>query len=78
MLTQLNQLNYEVPISFMSSNFKGDELNYHEVDKKAFVVFKEVKHFRSHLLKSRTKVIVSYSAVKNLLVKKDLGDKRAP
>ena len=32
-LTQLNQQNSEVPISFMSSNFKGDELNYHEVDK---------------------------------------------
>ena len=59
-LTQLNQQNSEVPISFMSSNFKGVELNYHEVDKQAFVVFKAINHFHPYLLKSRTKVIVPY------------------
>ena len=61
-LTQLNQQNNEVPISFMSSNFKGEELNYHEVDKQVFVVFKDVKHFRPYLLKSKTKIIVPYSS----------------
>jgi hypothetical protein len=35
-----------------------------------------VKHFRSYLLKSRTKVIVPYPAVRNLLVQKELGEKR--
>ena len=54
-LTQLNQQNNEVPIFFMSSNFKGAELNYHEVDKQAFSIFKAVKHFRPYLLKSKTK-----------------------
>ena len=44
-LTQRNQQNHEVPISFMSSNFKGAKLNYHEVDRKSFVVFIVVKHF---------------------------------
>ena len=48
-LTQLNQQNNEVPISFMSSNFKGAELNYHEVDKKYFSVFKTIKNFRLYL-----------------------------
>ena len=48
-LTQLNQQNNEVPISFMISNFKGVELNYHEVDKQAFAVFKADKHFRPYL-----------------------------
>ena len=62
----------------MSSNFKGVELNYHEVDKQAFAVFKAVKHFRPYLLKSKTKIIVPYSSVKNLLVQKDLCEKRAP
>ena len=76
-LTQLNQQNNEVPISFMSSNFKGDELNYHEVDKQAFAVFKAVKHFHPYLLKSKTKIIVPYSSVRNLLVQKDLGEKIA-
>ena len=62
----------------MSSNFKGAELNYHEVDKQAFAVFKVVKCFRPYLLKSKTKVIVPYPSVRSLLVKKDLGEKRAP
>ena len=62
----------------MSSNFKGAELNYHEVDKQAFVVLKDVKHFRPYLLKSRTKVIVHFPAVRNFMVKKLLGEKRAP
>ena len=61
----------------MSSNLKGAELNYHEVDKKAFVVFKAIKHFFPYLLKSKTKVIVPFSAVRNLLVQKDLVEKRA-
>ena len=77
-LTQLNQQNSEVPISFMSSKFKGVELNYHEVDKQAFAIFKSVKHFRPYLLKSRTKVIVPYPSVRNLLVHKYLGEKGAP
>ena len=77
-LTQINQQNNEVPISFMSSNFKGVELHYHEVDKQAFAIFKAVKHFCPYLLKSKTKVIVPYSSVRNLLVQKDLGEKKAP
>ena len=77
-LTQLNQQNSEVPISFMSSNFKGVELNYHEVDKQDFAIFKAIKHFHPYLLKSRMKVIVPYPSVRNLLVKKDLGEKRSP
>ena len=62
----------------MSSNFKGVELNYHEFDKKSFHFFREVKKFRPYLLKSRTKVVVMYPAVRNLLVQKKLGDKRSP
>jgi hypothetical protein len=76
-LTQKNYENNEVPIAFMSSAFKGAELNYPAVDRKAYVVFKAVKHFRSYLLKSRTKIIVPYPAVRNLLVQKELGEKRA-
>ena len=77
-LTQLNQQNNEVPISFMSSNFKGAELNYHKVDKQDFAVFKAIKHFRPYLLKSKMKLIVPYSSVRNLLVQKYLGEKITP
>ena len=61
----------------MSSNFKGAELNYHEVDKQAFAIFKAVKYFCPYLLKFEMKIIVPYSSVRNLLVQKDLGEKRA-
>jgi hypothetical protein len=76
-LTQKNVENNEVPIAFMSSSFKGVEINYPVVDRQAYVVFKVVKHFRSYLLKSRMKVIVPYPTVRNLLVQKELGEKRA-
>jgi hypothetical protein len=76
-LTQKNSENNEVPIAFMSSAFKGVELNYPAVDRQAYAVFKAVKHFRSYLLKSRMKIIVPYPAVRNLLVQKELGEKRA-
>jgi hypothetical protein len=75
-LTQKNTEKNEVPISFMSSAFKGAELNYPVVDQQAYVVFKEVKHFRSYLLKFKTKIIVPYPTVRNLLVQKELGEKR--
>jgi hypothetical protein len=75
-LTQKNVENNEVPIAFMSSTFKGAEINYPAVDQQAYIVFKAVKHFRSYLLKSRMKIIVPYPTVRNLLVQKELGEKR--
>jgi hypothetical protein len=44
-LTQKNPENNEVPIAFMSSTFKGAELNYPAVNRQAYAVFKVVKHF---------------------------------
>jgi hypothetical protein len=61
----------------MSSAFKGAELNYPTVDQQAYAIFKEVNHFRSYLFKSRMKIIVPYPDVRNLLVQKELGEKRA-
>jgi len=46
------------------------------VDIDAYVVFKYLKHFGPYLIKSKTKVIVPYPDVKNILVKKYLGEKR--
>lgn len=63
-LTQLNDQEIEAPISFFSSNFQGDELNYSEVEKKAFSVFKSINHFRPFLLKPHTKIIVPFSTVR--------------
>jgi hypothetical protein len=63
-------------MDFMSLGLQGVEINYPEVDKHAYVVFKVVKHFRSFLLKSKTKVIIPYLVVRNLLVQIYLADKR--
>jgi hypothetical protein len=62
-LTQKNAENSEVHVAFMSSAFKGAELNYPVVDQQSYVVFKVVNHFRSCFLKSRTKIIVPYLLV---------------
>jgi hypothetical protein len=75
-LTQKNSEGDEFPVDFMSSGLQGVELNYPEVDKHAYVVFKVVKHFRPFLLKYKTKVIVPYPIVRNLLVQRDLAEKR--
>eukprot|EP00253_Pinus_taeda_P022767 PITA_22767 len=76
-LTQINSHNLEAPISFYSSNLQVVELNYSEVEKQAFVVYKAVKHYRSFLLKSHTKVIVPFSSIRQLLIQRELGEKRA-
>eukprot|EP00253_Pinus_taeda_P009215 PITA_09215 len=76
-LTQINDHNLEAPISFYSSNLQGAELNYSEVEKQAFVVYKAVKHYRPFLLKAHTKVIVPFSSVRQMLIQRELGEKRA-
>ena len=76
MLSQKNDQNIEVPISFESSTLQGEELNYTDVEKQAYAVFKSIKHFKPFLIKSHTKVMVSHPLIKIFLIQKDLGDKR--
>ena len=76
-LTQINDQNLEAPISFYSSNLQGSELNYSEVEKQAFAMYKSIKNYTPFLLKAHTKVIVHFSAVRQLLVQRELGEKRA-
>jgi hypothetical protein len=56
----------EAPISFMSTNLQGVELNYPAIDKHAYAVYKEVKHFISYILKNHTKVIMPHPVVRSL------------
>jgi len=76
-LTQVNDQNLEAPISFYSSNLQGAKLNYLDVEKQAFTVYKAIKHYKPFLLKAHTKVIVPFSTVRQLLVQRELGEKRA-
>eukprot|EP00253_Pinus_taeda_P006896 PITA_06896 len=76
-LTQANQEKEKAPIALFSSNLQGAELNYSDVEKQTYVVFKAIKYFRPFLLKTHTKLIVSFPVVRKLLVQKDVGEKRA-
>lgn len=42
-LTQANQEKAEAPIAFFSPNLQGAELNYSDVEKQAYAIFKAVK-----------------------------------
>jgi hypothetical protein len=76
MLSPENYQNIEVPVAFESSTLQGAKLNYTDVEKHAYAVFKCIKHSRPFLIKSHTKVIVPHPSVISLLIQKDLGDKR--
>jgi hypothetical protein len=75
-LTQKDDGNNEAPVSFMSTNLQGAELNYPAVDKQAYTVYKAVKHFRSYILKNHTKVIVPHPAVRSLFTQQEMGERR--
>jgi hypothetical protein len=75
-LTQKDDDNNEAPISFMSTNLQGAELNYPAIDKQAYAVYKAVKHFRSYILKNHTKVIVPHPAVRSLFTQQEMGERR--
>jgi hypothetical protein len=47
-LTQKDDDNNEAPVSFISTNLQGVELNYPSIDKHAYAVYKAVNHFRSY------------------------------
>jgi len=67
-LTKANQEKAEAPIEFFSSNLQGAELNYSDVEKQAYTIFKAIKYFIPFLLKAHTKVVVPFLAVRNLLI----------
>jgi hypothetical protein len=60
----------------MSTNLQGLELNYPSIDKQAYVVYKEVKHFRPYILKNHTKVIVPHPSVRSLFTQQEMGERR--
>jgi hypothetical protein len=60
----------------MSTNLQGPELNYCAIEKKAYAVYKEVKHFRSYILNNDTKVIVPHPIVRSLLTQQEMGERK--
>jgi hypothetical protein len=74
-LTQKDDDKNEAPISFMSTNLQGVELNYPTIDKQAYAMNKAVKHIRSYILKNHTKIIVPQPAVRSLFTQKEMGER---
>lgn len=68
MLTLKNDQNNQRPIHFMSSNLKGHEINYHAIDKKAYVVYTVVSHFWPYFLKNHCIIFVLHLGVNSLFI----------
>lgn len=64
--TQKDDQDNEWPISFMSADLQGPELNYPVVNKQSYSVYKAVKHFRRYLLKNHVIIFVPHLAVRSL------------
>lgn len=61
-------MNDEFPISFMSTSMQGPKLNYPDIDKKSYEVYKAMKHFRPYFLNNHCIVFIPHLAVCTLLV----------
>jgi hypothetical protein len=72
-LTQKDDANNEAPVSFMSTDIQGVELNYHAIDKQAYEYYNAVKHFISYILKNHTKFFVPHPVVRSLFTHQKMG-----
>jgi hypothetical protein len=63
-------------VSFMRTNLQGAKLNYPAIEKHIYAIYKEVKHFRSYILKNHTKRIVPHPTVQSLFTQHDMGERR--
>ena len=59
----------------MSVVLQGPKLNYPNIDKHSYVVYKVVNQFQPYLLKNQC--IIPHPAVRSLFIQKELGEKRA-
>jgi len=75
-LVQQNEEGVESPISFMSCPLKAHELKYSNMEKHAYAMVKEIKHFRFYILNSHTIVLVPDTTVKSILTQQEFGTKR--
>lgn len=75
-LVQKDEEGNEFPISSMSIKLQGSDLNYLDIDTKAYVVVKKIKQFKPYMLKNHTKVIISHSTIRSLFIQKEFGERR--
>ena len=51
-------------------------MNYPEIEKQAYAVYKAVKHFRPYILKNHVTVFIPHPAVRSLFMQQELGERR--
>ena len=73
-LSQKNKEGQEQPIAFMSRSLQKSELNYTIMEKKAYALFKSLKHFRTYVGYSKVVGYVPHLAVKDILSQQDCLD----
>ena len=59
----------------MSVGLQDAELNYPDIDKRAYAVYKAVKHFRPYILKNHVTVFVPHPTVLSLFVQQELSER---
>jgi hypothetical protein len=75
-LLQKNEEGHEQPIAFFSKSLRDVELKYDILEKKAYVLVKDLKAFRVYMLQCNITTYVPSSSVKEILVQPDSEGKR--
>jgi hypothetical protein len=70
-ILQKNNEDMEQPITFMSKDFQGSELNYELMEKQAYALVKSLGHFRDYFWNAIVIAYVPHPMVKNILVQKE-------
>ena len=61
----------------MSVRLQGSELNYPDMDKQAYAVYKEVKNFWTYISKNHVTMFIPHPIVRSLFLQQELGEWRA-
>ena len=75
-LTQKDGQNNERLIYFMSASLQGPKINYPAIDKKVYVVYKDLNHFQQYLFKYHCIIFVPHPTIIPLFVQQELGEIR--
>jgi hypothetical protein len=75
-LLQKNEEGFEQPIAFFSKSLRDTEMRYDIMEKKAYIMVKELKDFRTYVLHSKVIPYVPTNSVKDILVQLESDGKR--
>jgi hypothetical protein len=74
-LSQKNEKDEELPISFMSNTLHDYELNYSIIENQVLSLVKEISHFKTYILSAHIIAYVMHSLV-NIFLNQQLRDGR--